>query len=888
MTMRVCTFVAVVLGLVSVSQAETSLSDGALTIDGSDYEMSGDLSVNGVTFKTANRIFGTGTLTVAATKSITVNQNVSGAIFEVPVYDSGNLYINVAAGATLTFNDNLQAADCLMGTVEGELVFNSTTSFRYDWYNSGTGSIRFKDQSKSYGYGRYWLKVAKHYLEVEDAWCLDNTFSYVTFKDNCTIDCCGKTQHFKYLSQDSGKVGTVYSEQPTTVYLTGTADSTFAGVFAGAIDVSYAGNGKKHTLSGTSTSCGTLMVTNGATVEITGQWAGCEVSVADNSKIVLAASEALTKLTDVRVLPTAGTRGRISVPSGVIAKVKTLDLGGTVYDTVGSYGSSASGADYQLDDWFEGEGVVYVTRGTDVGGTYTWTGGAGGADRTVQNNANWGDVAADYSSGLSAAVFATGGTGVDLTTAANFKGVTFSAAAAQADFSINQGTGGSLVVGADGITVSTHEDGTARAHVINVPYKGVLQTIDVKAAGDSLTFSSGLAGANEVATITKIGAGSLILDGQTSVPGGLQVLNGACCPANGGDAVGVAGSKIVVDQTSGGTLQLTTALDTASAMEVKSVDGNSTAVALLANTQNEVAGAVKMTARGFSLPSSSTLTFSGGLDLAGGWFWMKDDGTYVVQEKPVTVSGGSGIYMYTSHLRLETANNELGNYVNIYYEADPSEVGNIICTVPWALNFPKSTFALGTSSGWHSAVIDLGGFDQGVQKITTASNSKSQGKRRCRVTSATPAVLYERTSDTRTSYIDYHGAAGYCLVGVGNITLGWTSETTGSLGVTNGTLTVGADAAWPNASAVVISHAGHFVLTEANQLGKQVVVSLSDSGTINIPAGVRQKCAKLVLDGVECRGVWGKPGSGAEHTDERFVGDGLLQAGPMGLMLIFR
>ena len=84
----------------------------------------------------------------------------------------------------------------------------------------------------------------------------------------------------------------------------------------------------------------------------------------------------------------------------------------------------------------------------------------------------------------------------------------------------------------------------------------------------------------------------------------------------------------------------------------------------------------------------------------------------------------------------------------------------------------------------------------------------------------------------------------------------------------------------------------------AGRLVLQGEASLSDDGTLNITGGqvevaTKERIGVLQLnDTPQLPGIWGSETSGAQYTDPRFVGDGLLYVGvgfpPSGTVIIVR
>jgi len=88
--------------------------------------------------------------------------------------------------------------------------------------------------------------------------------------------------------------------------------------------------------------------------------------------------------------------GRLTLDAGVDETVGSLLLGGTPFNAAGTYGSTASGADFQFDDFFVGGGFVRLIAGTLNPGDHNEDGVVDAADYVAWRKdpaANGGDPA---------------------------------------------------------------------------------------------------------------------------------------------------------------------------------------------------------------------------------------------------------------------------------------------------------------------------------------------------------------------------------------------------------------------------------------------------------------------------------------------------------------
>ena len=104
---------------------------------------------------------------------------------------------------------------------------------------------------------------------------------------------------------------------------------------------------------------GSLTVTNGTFACLAdGTWAGCtNVTVSGASSVLeLNASTNLANRTDIVLV----SGGKMSLAEGVVQSVGNLWRDGKPVGRSGTYGSSASPAEYKDDTYFTGQGVVDV------------------------------------------------------------------------------------------------------------------------------------------------------------------------------------------------------------------------------------------------------------------------------------------------------------------------------------------------------------------------------------------------------------------------------------------------------------------------------------------------------------------------------------------------
>jgi len=201
--------------------------------------------------------------------------------------------------------------------------------------------------------------------------------------DNGMLDLCGNSQHSSFfvgassvMVTNSGAAATLHVLQTAR----GNNDSSWAvplyggafnGVVAGPISLSFEGNPNPvptlfntsdnliatQRLTGVSTASGALIATNSAIVSIEngGRWAGTNVTVHADSKIMLGTSGALAREADVFLQ----SGGKLVLEEGVLQRCRFLYIDG-VRQRRGTWGSGEAGSpavDVIDATHFEGKGV---------------------------------------------------------------------------------------------------------------------------------------------------------------------------------------------------------------------------------------------------------------------------------------------------------------------------------------------------------------------------------------------------------------------------------------------------------------------------------------------------------------------------------------------------
>ena len=263
----------------------------------------------------------------------------------------------------------------------------SCAQLRFGGYGSLFVRDRLIESSASYALAFNGTEQ-KVYLMQPDVLCLDESLvarygAAALVLDNGMLDLCGNSQHSacfaggaSVMVTNSGAAATLHVLQTVR----GNADpkwsvalygGAFNGVVAGPVSLSFEGNPNPvpslfnysdnliatQRLTGVSTASGALIATNSAIVSIEngGRWAGTNVTVHADSKVMLASSGALAREADVFLQ----SGGKLVLEEGVLQRCRFLYING-VRQRRGTWGSGEAGApavDVIDATHFEGKGV---------------------------------------------------------------------------------------------------------------------------------------------------------------------------------------------------------------------------------------------------------------------------------------------------------------------------------------------------------------------------------------------------------------------------------------------------------------------------------------------------------------------------------------------------
>jgi len=637
---------------------------------------------------------------------------------------------------------------------------------------------------------------------------------------------------------------------------------------------------------------GVLVVSNG-TLEVGGSATFKKVGrivVADGARFLLntSAANALIGVTNIEVA--AG--GTFEVASGATPfAVGTVIMDystGAAFkipagDTYDFLGVKVDGEPLPGDTYHPGGAIPGLTGGDIIARdlpivptTAVWSGGASPND-SISAPGNWtGDAAPALTGGGLAATFGNGGERAEIDRNVDWSGVAFNR-----DFTLD-GIG-VLTLRTGGIAVQAGCTDTLAAPV---KLRGD-QTWDV-GTGGRLNVDGGVSDYFGASEVHKTGAGGLYLNAPSSSMGpftlGSKSANGGTVYVNTStNAFGPASDHLIrINSVNGSNPAQGVARFLTSTVVERPItfDGNNAYYNFYVD-----AGTIRFT-RKFTQVGSMRLHFNqnvhviceGGASL-GGWtcFHGHSSAKWTFRGKtPISAN-----YFYLSseqNVVLETPSNSVSGI-------DFCSASSLTATQPRALNTEAMQVLFGNSGARLIVAGDqqIGGF----MKMTGGT-----------ITSTVPSTVYFSQYDWSSaanpkdkpmtnSAVRIDGAVTLYKRGTSLFVQDCAADTTGGIGVGEGTLRLTAAAKFQKASRFLVEGTARAEIEGERCLGKSVEVYYDDTAAIKL--GGDQRVAALYINGVrQTSGCYGSSASGAENVVVGFEGTGRLIVGPRGFYLTFR
>jgi len=585
---------------------------------------------------------------------------------------------------------------------------------------------------------------------------------------------------------------------------------------------------------------------------------------------------------------TVGTDATLEIAAGKTVRAYSVTVRGTQGVTDATY-SSVAGAGVEALAGLAGGGFLNVASGSGV-----WT-GAVSDDPAAAGNWKNATAAPDLASPGFSATFAEGDDGgaMDIARTIAFRGVTFNASVS--DFAFNRtDPAGELVVAAGGLSAPDDRAASAPMRLdVTAPVTVGATALWNWGTNTTLALHAPLAG---VGTLYKAGGGAFELYTTNSTYTGDIVVSNGNLHVYGKDALGPSGKlrllvKLGKTNTKGQGVNLYLHNATIS-KDIERADGggydNRRGIHCAENTTNVIYGALNDgTCPQLQVPSSSTLVLAGGYSCT--YMNWGANGTVVITNKPLNVGTGE---CTAQNLVLCCTGNTVSRFGGTGGRPNRScaNVGLDI-RVDEPLTFTAAEKEICTSG-----YIKLNGHDWTIPTLRMDSGSY--------VSSDAPGTLTVEQDYPYPAAGVFKEAVNLVKRGTATLRLTAANTSTGSVTVTEGTLSFTNNASWKAACEVRVSGTGTLEAWNASVFGDAARrcpladLHLSDDGVYAFPEGVTgvQRVGRLFLDGAERPAPMGVYGA-LDNTSvpvafrtRHITGAGLIQSvgDGRGLALVFR
>ena len=607
--------------------------------------------------------------------------------------------------------------------------------------------------------------------------------------------------------------------------------------------------------------------------------AGCTKLAVDGEFTVSA--DAMKPFVDGTLDLELGAGAKFTLPAGMSLQVASLTINGQAKPS-GAYTSGNT-------DQIKG-GAIIIPSADEI----AWTAGAS-PNESISAAGNWGGTLPDIQYGTTTAFFGTAGTNAAVDCAVNFAGVRIKAPVSGSGFSFTSASADSSFTVAGDMTVEKDaaNDAVTNVYAFHPPVYTPTASSWTVPVNDVVRLVSGLTGTDSSASVTKLGMGTMVLEGVSEVPGvfnaseGTLRLTGRIGPAGDGDMAKAL--RIEVKDNvhpwayfEGVTVEKDIYFNTSDYSNIRFSEGGT----------NVFLGKVySYRARNFFLGEKAALVFEGGVVVNGKMNLCglnRAEGLVIFQDKPWQAAeylcvGYDGTSKIT--LQVKTRGSSPRLFVRERSVMD---------------------FRIHNANTNTSAFIDLEGVLPSYSGSGTFNfNATTQCFQRVAgslgtITGAYPACLELNQPATYTNSVSGKIEGGVCILkhGDGWLTLSGRDFTScGDIGVDGGTLEFASDATWLNGTNIYVSGSGTLKLGASNRFNVRFAQlhlgEDSDSWRIDIPSG----CLQIVdraWDAQGCPlpcGVYGAAGvSGVDNA--RYAGHfprgGVIKVRRHGVVISFR
>ncbi len=500
----------------------------------------------------------------------------------------------------------------------------------------------------------------------------------------------------------------------------------------------------------------------------------------------------------------------------------------------------------------------------------TWTAG-GGTDASIATAANWDDNRHhDLTSGGFCPTFAKAGSSAVVDVPASFKGLVFGGESEA--FALS----GESPVGLykSGIVVESSANGTREA-VVSVPLDIRADQVWRVAEGSELRVEAPLSSAFPYA-VTNQGGGTVTLAASSpGFAGSFVHAGGTLEVSSPTNAFGGAGDvPVVVDEVKQGSGVYTRLCGTVIERPVIYYAWNNSNY-LLAHDRS-----TNRFVKPFNLPQTgmpfrprlqnrAVVICERGMSAANYFTPTGDDWglcRWIFNNRPFTCERYFNVGQFVC-AEFNAIGNSVANGLSIEGVQSSLSFG-----VDFAFDQPKLPLSIGSKA--QNGTIWLNGHSQRFGDLRIA-----EGASGVVIDSSAPAALcINQVTDVTNSSVDFTGFAGISKAGAATFAMDRALSSTGTVEVTEGTFAMTANSSWNNCTNVSVSGTGVFLAASARPFSRKAVVSVSEDGKIEIPAGVTIWCRTLYLGGSTVEVPPGRYSrtEGPEGYRTYFAGDGAL------------
>ena len=368
----------------------------------------------------------------------------------------------------------------------------------------------------------------------------------------------------------------------------------------------------------------------------------------------------------------------------------------------------------------------------------------------------------------------------------------------------------------------------------------------------TLTLADAISGGG---SLSKSGAGTLVLSGANSFRGGTAV-NAGFLRMNHAHALGAGDVAVAV----GGQVDLTGNLTVTNAVSIKGVGATSSGE-----------GAIRSV-------NGTTNTWSGPVTIAENSARIGCTGGGLLEVSGV-INSGANVYEVVVRMPNDTGGTLLLSANNTWLGSTWIRCGTIKLGIDHALP-TGSVLRLGLGAGQTgvtNSTLDLAGFNQSIAGVTDVGTDNLHTVTN---TEETPSTLTINNTAAYTFAGEFTGNLDVVKTGSSTLTLSGVSSTSGGLIVSNGNLVVSTSGSLGSNSTNITVAAGTLTLQNSAALADEASLRIADGGgaKVNLAAGVNESVGYLYFgDKLRMGGTYGATGSGARILDdEHFSGSGIL------------